>query len=372
MKCKCLILAVFSVSFILFSQMFQEDAFGAEGPKPAVKTVDSEKPVLDAAKPVKKAEDQRLSPKIVFDNLVHDFGIIDPKSKNTCEFKFTNKGLGVLKIDKKITATCGCTVPQLTKEGYAPGESGVIKLTYTAGKAPGATTKRIHAHTNDKNNTKVSLTIKAKIELQVKCTPAKMELLLKKENANSPEITIQSVDGEAFAITKFDSTGKSITADFDPSQRKSKYVIKPKVDISKLQKHLNGTIQIKIDHPRCGSVSVPFSTLSEYKIVPSSTIVLMNTKPEEAVEREVWIYNNYEQEVQIESLTSKNGIIKVMEKKKDGNRYKLALEIVPPAIKGKKRLFTDDLIVKMKDGNTLNIKCRGFYKRNRTKSKIKS
>jgi hypothetical protein len=37
-----------------------------------------------------------------------------------------------------VKATCGCTVVQLEKREYAPGESGVIKVTYTAGSTPGA------------------------------------------------------------------------------------------------------------------------------------------------------------------------------------------------------------------------------------------
>ena|GEM_PF-2703783 len=32
-----------------------------------------------------------------------------------------------------VKAACGCTVVQLDKREYAPGESGVIKVTYTAG-----------------------------------------------------------------------------------------------------------------------------------------------------------------------------------------------------------------------------------------------
>ncbi|UCG49798.1 MAG: DUF1573 domain-containing protein [Phycisphaerales bacterium] len=37
----------------------------------------------------------------------------------------------MLKITN-VKAACGCTVVQLDKREYAPGESGVIKVTYTA------------------------------------------------------------------------------------------------------------------------------------------------------------------------------------------------------------------------------------------------
>ena len=360
MKRKCLILAV--LSFILFSGGCQEQVLVKDTPKEAPKPA---KPVV---KTIKKsgAEVEKAAgpaPEITFEKLVHDFGVIDPKSKKTCEFKFTNTGKGMLKVEKRITSTCGCTVPTLKKENYAPGESGVIKVTYKANARPGAITKRIHAHTNDKKNPKVRLTIKAKVELQVKHSPKTLKLLLKKENAGCPEITVYSVDEKPFSIKEFKSTGDSITADINSLERKTRYVIQPKVDIQKLRKRLNGNLQITLDHPRCDTVNIPFKTLSEYKITPSSTLVLMNAEPDTPIKREIWVLNNYEEEFEIESLSSKNGLIKVLEKKKDGSRYKLDLEITPPPIEGKKRIFSDNFVIKIKDGQTLNITCRGFYKR---------
>jgi hypothetical protein len=63
-------------------------------------------------------------------------GRIGQRTKNTCELTFTNTGRASLKITK-IKTTCGCTVTQLEKREYAPGESGTIKVTYTAPKATG-------------------------------------------------------------------------------------------------------------------------------------------------------------------------------------------------------------------------------------------
>jgi len=360
MKRKCLILAV--LGFILFSGGCKEQVLAEDTPKKASKPA---KPVVKTIiKGSAEAEEAAgPAPEITFEKLVHDFGVIDPKSKNICEFKFTNTGKGMLKVEKKISSTCGCTVPTLKKENYAPGESGVIKVTFKANATPGAMAKRIHARTNDKKNPRVRLTIKAKVELQVRHSPKTLKLLLKKENANCQEITIYSVNKKPFSIKKFKSTGDSITADFDPLERKTKYVIQPKVDIQKLRKRLNGSLRITLDHPRCDTVSIPFKTLSEYKITPSSTLVIINAEPNTPVKREIWILNNYEEDFEIESLSSKNGIVKILEKKKDGNRYKLNLEIVPPSIEEKKRIFTDNIVIKIKDGDTLNITCRGFYKR---------
>jgi len=55
-------------------------------------------------------------------------------TSNTCDFRFTNTGRGLLKIGN-ISRTCGCTVFKLDKKEYTPNETGVIKVIYTAGKS---------------------------------------------------------------------------------------------------------------------------------------------------------------------------------------------------------------------------------------------
>ncbi len=66
------------------------------------------------------AED--VLPKISFEQTVCDLGQVGLGTKNSCEFKFKNTGQGPLKITN-VKSTCGCTVAQLEKKEYAPGES---------------------------------------------------------------------------------------------------------------------------------------------------------------------------------------------------------------------------------------------------------
>ena len=121
------------------------------------------------------AED--VSPKISFEQTVCDLGQVGLGSKNTCEFKFTNTGQGPLKITN-VKSTCGCTVAQLEKKEYAPGESGTVKVTYTAPNTPTATEKSIYISSNDKANPNVRLTIKAEVVQIIQALPAKLGLSL--------------------------------------------------------------------------------------------------------------------------------------------------------------------------------------------------
>ena len=88
---------------------------------------------------------------IKFDKTTMDFGKF-PESNpvQKCTFTFTNTGNAPLIINQAI-ASCGCTVPEYTKEPVAPGKSGTINVTYNGkGKFPGYFKKTITIRTNGK------------------------------------------------------------------------------------------------------------------------------------------------------------------------------------------------------------------------------
>jgi len=370
MRRNCLIATVLVISCILFLPIdCQEQALAAEESKPVLteskparlrRVQEGAKTAPEADKPAKPA------PGITFERVVHDFGEIGPGTKNVCEFKFTNTGESLLKITR-VSKTCGCTPYTLAKKEYEPGESGVLKVRYNASKRPGSAKKRLFVFSNDKTRPKVTLTIKAKIIQKVDYKPKKLNLLLKEENAGCPEITLTSLDGQPFSIKRFRSTGNSIIADVNSSVKATKFVIEAKVDIEKLRKRLNGRIDIDLTHPECKTVAIPFETLPRFKISPPS-ISILGAKPQKPITREVWILNNYGEDFEVESVSSKKGIIKVLSQERKDNRYKFELEIIPPAAEGKIKTFSDVFCVNIKGGEKLEVTCRGFYAKKRDKN----
>jgi len=51
----------------------------------------------------------------MFEQPIHDFGMVAPGSVQTCEFNFKNEGIGKLVIND-VSKTCGCTVFTLEKK----------------------------------------------------------------------------------------------------------------------------------------------------------------------------------------------------------------------------------------------------------------
>jgi len=300
---------------------------------------------------------KRTAPKIEFEKVVHNFGNVGPGTSNLCEFKFTNAGNSTLKIGE-ITKTCGCTPFSLAKKEYAPGESGTLKVNYFSEQLRGQTTKHLVIHSNDRAKPEVTLAVKADIKMQVDHEPKTLNLLLKQENANCPQLTLTSIDNQPFSIKSFKSTANCITADYDPSEKATKFVLQPKVDMELLEKTLNGRIEIGLTHPECKTISVGISTLPKFKIVPRSIIVRGMATQEPIKLR---ILNNYDEDFELESFSSSKGAVKVLSNTIVRNGYELELEITPPASKNTKRIFTEKFFVKTKEGQQLEIPCNVFY-----------
>ena len=100
--------------------------------------------------------------KISFPETLYDFGNIrEDGGPVTHEFTFTNEGKEALKITS-ARAECGCTRPEYPKEEIAPGETGVIKVTYNPIGRPGGFTKVVTVRCTG-NPGKVNLKIRGTV-----------------------------------------------------------------------------------------------------------------------------------------------------------------------------------------------------------------
>jgi hypothetical protein len=79
---------------------------------------------------------------MTFETQKHDFGTITQGDKVVYDFKFKNTG----KSDLVITGakgSCGCTIPEYPKEPLAPGEDGVIKVSFNSAGKIGENSKSV-------------------------------------------------------------------------------------------------------------------------------------------------------------------------------------------------------------------------------------
>jgi hypothetical protein len=297
-------------------------------------------------------------PKITFENIINDFGQIGVTSgKKVAEFKFTNTGDGLLKITE-VEKCCEVTTV-LDKTEFAPGESGVFKAEFQSNQKPGLMSRILYIRSNDTTKPRIALTIKAIVVSKVSHAPKNLKLFLEEENAGCPKIVLSSIDNQSFSIWRFTSTGDSITADVDGSVEATKFVLSPKVDMEKLNENPKGRIYISLTHPEERAVEILFDMVPKFSISPSS-IFIVNAVPQKPIARKVSVVNNYGGAFEIESFSSQNNTVKILEQETISTGYQLDVEITPPPSEGK-TIFTEALMIKIKGGDELVVICQGFY-----------
>lgn len=297
------------------------------------------------------------APRIAFEKLAHHFGDLGPGASPICEFKFTNIGDDFLEISQ-IEKTCGCTPYELKQTRYAPAESGVLRVQYYAESQLGDILKKLYVHTNDWRNPRVALSVKARIISKVSFEPQTLKLSLVARNGGCSPIVLTSVDDQPFSITHFVSTGHCITANINPSEKATRFVLYPIVDVNKLEQILNGRIEIGLAHPECKQVSISVNARPRFRVSPPS-IVVRDAEAQLPAIRKVNIYSNYNENFELESALSKKDIVKVLNHKKIKNGYELELEVTPPSTRS--RTFSESFSLKLKGGKGIEIPCSGSY-----------
>ena len=93
-------------------------------------------------------------PEFNFEKELHDFGQLVDGEKVSYSFIFTNSGDSPL-IISNAKGSCGCTVPNWSKDPIAPGESGSIDVTFNSTGRSGKQNKAITLTANTNPSRKV-------------------------------------------------------------------------------------------------------------------------------------------------------------------------------------------------------------------------
>ncbi|HZW11541.1 MAG TPA: DUF1573 domain-containing protein [Phycisphaerales bacterium] len=140
---------------------------------------------------------------MVFESLEHDFGTISDEGKAEYVFKFTNKGVGTLRITS-TKGSCACTVPALEKKEYAPGESGEIRVVFDPKGKNGDQHQQVTVNTNDAETPVIVLQIAANVFPEVLVKPRVGHFgEVAKDQAKELELTVIGRKPE-FEVTSFE------------------------------------------------------------------------------------------------------------------------------------------------------------------------
>ena len=93
---------------------------------------------------------QEKQAEIKFEVTTIDYGEVEFESDGKRVFKFKNVGTAPL-IFKRISSSCGCTIPKKPEKPIEPGDSGEIEVEYDT-KRVGIFMKAISVVSNSKNS----------------------------------------------------------------------------------------------------------------------------------------------------------------------------------------------------------------------------
>jgi hypothetical protein len=99
------------------------------------------------------ADEEKL-PVLTFESESYDFGKVKQGDKVSHDFAFTNTGKTDL-IISSASASCGCTVPDYSKEPVGPGEKGVIHVVFDTNNKNGPQNKTVTVLANTNPNSRV-------------------------------------------------------------------------------------------------------------------------------------------------------------------------------------------------------------------------
>ncbi len=113
----------------------------------------------------------QTEPKIEFKEETINYGDVERgKDDGVRVFEFTNTGDAPL-IIKNAKSSCGCTVPEWSKEPIAPGAKGKIKVQYNMNPGPISKTITIESNAVNKPNGMVPLRIKGNVIVKEEVSP---------------------------------------------------------------------------------------------------------------------------------------------------------------------------------------------------------
>ncbi len=328
-----------------------------ESPTPAEVTVVEGQP----------AETEILSKEhglLTADKLVYDFGELDPKKKFQGEYVLKNEGKAALEIVNPVWKSCGCTQLTLDKYKLEPGETAVMKVEYTSNSNPGETEKTIRVDVVPPGQPKsLTLKLKARVIQHVQAVPEKLEFQIRDTAENANTVTLKSIDGSEFSITRFNSSANAVDGVFDPEVKAVELKLPLKLNMDNLRKIQNGVLNITINHPKVDSVSIPFSVQPPFTTYPR-TQFFRDMQREKVEKVQVTVVSNYNEPFEISDLRSEKGSIKVVNKAKDENTgsYKIDLEVTAPE---KGNILNDYLYIDIagRPEDVLKVHCYGRIKK---------
>lgn len=205
-------------------------------------------------------------PKAVAVQPIKEFDMIPKGEKISHAFEIRNEGTSTLELTN-VRPACGCTIADYDKT-IPPGKVGLVRTKLETANFTGPISKSIAVFTNDPENPKLQLVIKATVKPYIGVEPGFARFIyVQGEEVRPITQTIWSEDGSDFKIVEAKPPFDYLTAkihEAKPEERKAdkpgrqwrvELHLDPNAEVGPLSKYLDVTVS----HPKQQVVKIPVS-----------------------------------------------------------------------------------------------------------------
>jgi len=206
------------------------------------------------------------APKAVPIEPVKDFDIVVKGDVIVHEFLIKNDGDAPLKITD-VRPSCGCTVAQFDRQ-IAPGKTGKVRVRVKTQDFNGPISKAVSVLTNDSENPKLQLVVKAKVQPFIAVIPGYARYnYVQGEPEGTISQTLWADDGADIKVLDIKSPQNYVKVSFHEAKEDERHEKGAerqwRVEVTLAKDApvgaLRGYVEVMLDHPKQKSVRIPVS-----------------------------------------------------------------------------------------------------------------
>lgn len=291
------------------------------------------------------ADAQQVQPRAVVDEPVHDAGKVSKGSLVVHDFVIRNDGHADLKITE-VRPACGCTVADYD-ETIAPGATGKIHAELDTTDFGGGISKGMTVFTNDPDNPRLVLTIKAEVKPHIFVRPGFARFVqTQAADVGKVEQLVWTDDYEGLKITEtvspypfIDLAYREATDEEREAKGKGKqYVVTVSLKYGQAPVGpIAEFVRLKTNHPEQGEVSIPISGFVRPMVVltPERADLGSIAADEDGIDIGFLLKNYAEEELKVQfDGTDLPGATATVEEVQQGREFQVWVNLPPEMPKG--------------------------------------
>ena len=276
------------------------------------------------------------APRAVVDKPVVDVGKVKKGEPIRYEFVIRNAGDATLEITE-VKPSCGCTVAEFD-ERIAPGGSGRVKTVVATDAFGGGIAKSVTVFTNDPDNPRINLVVKALIREPVVVRPGYARFLTVQGQPVDPSVqTVSSTDGSDLEVLSVKSPYSFVKATYSRDEGdEGRWRIELRLDRGAPTGPLADYVVVRTNHPEQPEVKIAVSGLVRPIIAVVPKVADFGRR--EVVEpqsKSLEVRNLGAAAVELTEATSDlAGLEAVIEAVEEGRHYRIQLTLTDELPKG--------------------------------------